>query len=57
MTLTEVYQLMLQEESDLASMSYYDHIEVDEGRKCFRPSLYLRKLVEDRSTLMIRFTT
>lgn len=44
MTLTEVYQLMLQEESDLASMSYYDHIEVDEGAEVFPPFIIFKEV-------------
>jgi len=41
MTLAEVYTLMQSESPDLGSISYYDHIEVDEGEEVFPPFIIL----------------
>lgn len=44
MTLTEVYQSMLSEFPDLAKISFYDHIEVDEGMEIYPPFIIFREI-------------
>ena len=44
MTIAEVYILMQSESPDLASISYYDHIEVDEGQEVFPPFIIFKEV-------------
>lgn len=57
MTLAEVYTLMQSESPDLASISYYDHIEVDEGAEVFPPFIIFGRSEADRSMRTITSTT
>lgn len=44
MTLTELYQAMLSALPDLAAVTFYDHIEVDEDQELYPPFIFVHEV-------------
>lgn len=44
MTLEELYTAMLSEVPRLAEISYYDHIEIDEGQEIYPPIVFFHEV-------------
>lgn len=44
MTLPQLYEAMLTELPELAAVTFYDHIEVDEGEELFPPFIFIHEV-------------